>query len=463
MNLRLLDGDVICAQITPPGRGGVSLIRVSGNSCREVVGKVVALPENLESHRVYYTNSIDPLSQERIDEVLITFFKRGSSFTGEETFEISCHGNPVIVAQILRLLVKQGARIAEKGEFTYRAFSNGRIDLVQAESILSLINGKTERSTRMALKQLEGSFSKHLTKMEEKLSWCLAHLEANIDFSLENLETVDTESIRAELGSFSTEVENALQGFSKGRKVYEGIRVALIGPPNAGKSSLLNRVLDRERALVSEIPGTTRDIIEGEIQIQGTLVTFVDTAGIRESLDQVEKMGIARTHSEVEKSDLKVVVIEPATLAKTSDMESVGKYAQDALVLINKADLIVSEDGSRKLLDEVKRNFPLAAGVALSSTVVEEGTKEFLRFLEKFIENEAFVEAGTVFQNRQYEGLRAVRDSVKRGMVALESGLGSELIAVDLHEGLRHLYEISGKVHDEAVLDRVFKEFCIGK
>ncbi len=296
------DQDTICAVSTPHGVGGISVIRVSGLDTLSIVAKICPfLPEHPESHRVYFgvlrnsQNAAGSASADEIDEVLVTYFKKGKSFTGEEVIEISCHGSPVICQSILHELVLLGARPADRGEFTFRAFMNGKLDLVQAESVLSLIESQSQQAARLALRQLKGSVSKKLEDIENDMTWVLALAEAGIDFSTEGIQLVENSVVLERLDKIEKSLEELVGTFKVGRVLKDGFRIVLTGLPNVGKSSLLNLFLEDERAIVTDIPGTTRDVIHGDTSFKGVKFTFLDTAGLRESVsDLVEKIGIQK-------------------------------------------------------------------------------------------------------------------------------------------------------------------------
>ncbi|WP_374031624.1 tRNA uridine-5-carboxymethylaminomethyl(34) synthesis GTPase MnmE [Bdellovibrio bacteriovorus] len=300
------DKDTICAISTPHGVGGISVIRVSGPQTLNIVSKICPfLPAHPESHKVYFGNLKNSQSGDEIDEVLATYFKEGRSFTGEEVIEISCHGSPLICQSILNQLVNLGARPADRGEFTFRAFMNGKLDLVQAESVLSLIESQSQQAAKLALRQLKGTLSHKLEEIEDDMTWILAHAEASIDFSTEGIEVIEENVIQVRLKKIEAGLKELVATFKVGRLLKDGFRIVLTGLPNVGKSSLLNLFLEDERAIVTDIPGTTRDVIHGDTTFEGVKFTFVDTAGLRdEATDLVERIGIQKSYEAQNESDV---------------------------------------------------------------------------------------------------------------------------------------------------------------
>ncbi|MEN0057835.1 MAG: tRNA uridine-5-carboxymethylaminomethyl(34) synthesis GTPase MnmE [Bdellovibrio sp.] len=470
------DQDTICAVSTPHGVGGLSVIRVSGPLALQKVAAIAPfLPEHPESHRVYFGILRGPGQTGEIDEVLVTYFQKGRSFTGEEVLEISCHGSPVICQNILQQLVAQGARPADRGEFTYRAFMNSKLDLVQAESVLSLIESQSSQAARLALRQLKGAVSQKLEKIEDHMTWILAHAEASIDFSTEGIEVVDNREVLERLGKIQSTLEDLVGTFRMGRLLKDGYRVVLTGVPNVGKSSLLNLFLEDERAIVTDIPGTTRDVVQGDTSFKGLKFTFLDTAGLRESaVDLVEKIGIQKSLEAASESDVVFFIYDLATGLTSEEMDILDTLdPQKTYILGNKSDKAASSLKPETLREQIQSSkffkkvtspeeffkrkvfFVSALDTKVRNQVLEEVSKEFA---DLQLENTVLIS-----NSRHMENLSRALENTQRSKMLVTQGLGNEFLALELKEALIAVQETLGKRFDDQIMDRVFKEFCIGK
>lgn len=457
------DGDTICAMSTAPGVGGIAVIRVSGNEALKVVRSLASfLPAKPESHRLYFGNFKDSAG-ESLDEVLVSYFAQGKSFTGEETLEVSCHGSQFITSQILQDLQSMGARMAKPGEFTYRAFMNGRLDLTQAEAVLDLIESQSKKSARLALRQLQGEFAKVLASIEHELTGVLAHLEANIDFAAEDIEIASSKQLYQRVQKIFEDVDKLLATYKQGRLLKEGMQIALVGQPNVGKSSLLNALVNEERAIVTEVPGTTRDFVEGQIVIEGVPVTFVDTAGIRTTSDIVEEIGIRRTYEKIESVDFVFLLCDPRQPLThlEQDLLSAGLKKQNMKLIFPKKDLW-NEEVAFGFLKQIENFWPVASAWSVSATTGEGLDKLFL-FLSEQVSGQSLDSSAVLANSRHYEGLKKLKEHLAMGLKLMLEESSPEFIAFELQEGLLSLHEILGKSYDDEVMDRVFKEFCLGK
>ncbi len=393
-----------------------------------------------------------------LDEVLISYFAHGRSFTGETTFEISCHGSEAVVSDILQELVVAGARPARRGEFTYRAFMNGRLDLVQAESVLAMIESRSTRASLLALRQLQGEFSSRLRKITDDLTWILAHLEANIDYAAEDIVIADSGVLAARMQKLQVEVERLLSTYKQGRIVRDGFQVALVGRPNAGKSSLLNALAGEERAIVTEVAGTTRDFVETQLSIEGYRVTMIDTAGLRITDDKVEKIGVQRTLEKLTTVDMVLYVADSTEGLSDEERAFFDRIPwSKTTVLWNKVDAPLTS-----ALPDV-RLFCAPVEVLPVSAVSGVGL-DFLRdLLAERLAGEISEDSTLVSNIRHFEGLQTVRTAVAKSLPLVLNAESPDLIALELQTGLIALYEILGLTYDDQVMDRVFKEFCLGK
>jgi tRNA modification GTPase len=458
-----LDEDTICAQATPPGIGGVSIVRISGReslaSLRQLAPQFSSFPQ---SHTCRLA-SLKKLNGDELDSALITFFAAGSSYTGEETVEIAVHGNPLIVAETLEELTAVGCRMALPGEFTYRAFINGRIDLVQAESVLDLVHAKTRNARKAALSQLGGSLSTILEGIEDDLTWVLAQIEAGIDFSVEDISPAAQAEIQVRLERLCASLDGLVQSYSAGRLIRDGVKVVILGAPNVGKSSLFNCLVGEDRAIVSDVAGTTRDTVDTEILVSGQRIIFCDTAGLRETNDVVEKAGIERTRRAIEKADVGLFVVECTDLKRATEF-SFGESAGRTILVLSKCDLLTAANfeelkiAANALVVSSKKFSAVAYVSSTAGTGIEALLNEVVGESQKQV-----VEGAAVFRARHFEEAQHMSEGVREAREMLAQGKGLEYVAVPLQEALRRNQELLGKTFDEQVLDRVFKEFCIGK
>ncbi len=440
------DIDTIVAPATPRGTGGISVVRLSGKKALEILQKMAPfLPQNPTSHRAYVGVIKNHITKESLDQVVVTYFL--NSYTGEPAIEISCHGNQLIVSKITETIIETGlARMARPGEFTYRAFLNSKIDLTQAESVLSLVHATSTRAAKQALMQLQGGLSSKLSQIKTKLVELLADIEASIDFSHEDIEIVSRKKTHETLREVLDLILQMKKTYKSSRLLNGGAVVAIVGRVNVGKSSLLNRLLSDEKALVSEIEGTTRDAIECPLFVSDLLVKFVDTAGLRETKGKIETLGIEKTKKVMEASDIALFVTDLPELTK-QDIEILKKIKTTVIIAHNKCDLWDKENKNLK-------------GIRVSAKN-DIGIEDIKKQIEKYIEGQLSEEGIVITQLRQVESLNKIVKALEK---AIEINNESyEFIAIELNVALSGIYELLGLENDDEVMDRVFSKFCIGK
>ncbi len=471
------DNETICAVSTPPGFGGIAVIRISGPQSFEISRKIVHfLPEEPETHKIYFGTLNSFIEKTAIDEVLVSTFHQGKSYSGEETVEISCHGSPAITQWILQELVSAGARIADRGEFSYRAFINGKIDLVQAEGVLELVESQSKRAIQQGLRQLKGGLSLKLKNIQSDLLYVLANIEAAIDFSTEDIEVLNKETLFARTKRAEETLGILLSTYEHGRLLIEGLQVVLFGAPNVGKSSLFNLLLEEARSIVTEIPGTTRDVVESILLLDGVRVAFFDTAGIRESGDSVEKIGVQKSRESQSKADVIFFLFDGSRLFSSADVEILrGLDLKKVLILGNKIDLFLeSEDQRRNKLKAVLKKSDLFLNqneldlfvqkkVLFISTKENKSREIVLNSLREHLTNNQLEDEAVISQARHFENLSRAADFIKQGNEAISHGADAEFVALDFKAALICIQETLGERFDDQIMDFVFKQFCIGK
>jgi tRNA modification GTPase len=463
----------ICAISTAQGMGAIAVIRLSGSTAIAITDRVFRSPKagkTLASQKgntlhfgTIHDNGTD------IDEVMVALFKAPHSFTGEEVVEVSCHGAPYIQQQLLQLFIRQGAQLAKPGEFTQRAFLNGKMDLSQAEAVADLIASRSEAARRVALQQMRGGFSNELAHLRDRLLWFTSLVELELDFSEEDVEFADRAQLYQLVEELSSHLKRLAGSFSLGNAIKNGIPVAIVGHTNAGKSTLLNSLLNEERAIVSDIHGTTRDVIEDTLNIEGIVFRFIDTAGIRKTVDEIESIGINRTFAKIEQATIVLLLIdgrdddekihEAVTSVKIKMTEQ-----QKLIVVVNKTDLISPEEITHRFsptefaqLAGTDAIVPISAKNKLNINVLHE---ELLKTVNlKAIDNDEVI----VTNVRHYEALQQSLMAIDRVQQGLTNGISGDLLAQDIREVLQYLGEITGQISSNEVLQTIFKNFCIGK
>lgn len=454
--------DTIAAIATPPGEGAIAIVRLSGADAERIAHEVfvpsAGALTGFASHKLYHGHVRDPRTQRVCDEVLLALMRGPRSHTGEDIVEIHCHGSPTVVRSVLRLVLSRGARHAAPGEFTRRAFLNGRLDLAQAEGVLELIQAHSEKAARVALGQLEGGLSGKVAALRESLLEILVQIEAAIDFPDEDIVLAHRGELLERLDELIEKVDNLIASYGWGKLIREGVRVCIVGRPNVGKSSLLNALLGEERAIVTSMPGTTRDFIEESIDLEGLPVVLCDTAGMRAGAEGVEQIGVERTRGKIQESDGVLLVLdgsEPVTADDLKAMHAVS--SKSGLVAFNKADL--PPQPAPRALPELLPDWPQVS----VSAVTEEGLDALRRRLRQcFVDTSAEPEL-IVTNLRHKAALEQARDNLWAAYCALQQSLPPDLVAVDLQGARDSLAELIGTVTNDDVLDKIFSQFCIGK
>ena len=447
------DFDSICAISSPPGKGGVALIRISGLNSILIVDKIFSKSINeSKGYQIFYGKIIS--QGEHIDDVLVTVFKNPQSFTGEDTVEINCHGSIFIQQKILTLLCENGARIAEPGEFSKRAFLNRKLDLSQTEAIADLINSKSSAAHSLAIKQLKGGVSSELKTLRSKLIEFASLIELELDFSEEDVEFADRNHLNQLIEALKLHVEKLKNSFQYGNAVINGVSTVITGRPNAGKSTLLNNMLNEQRAIVSSIAGTTRDTIEEIITINGIDFRLVDTAGIRNTEDEIEKIGVAKTLEKINQSSLVIYIYDCVETKEQEVTKDLKKYIDDNIphiIVANKIDL-------KKNVKEINKNH------FKTSLNNKESIEDLKKLIYNLFEKQNIYNSDIVISNsRHFEALKLAHDElikVENGLVENKSG---DLIAMDIRQTLYYIGSITGEISSDELLGNIFANFCIGK
>ena len=468
----ILEKDTICAIATSSGKGAIAIVRMSGPESKSIIKKIFTPSKktaNWENtgYRLHY--GAIKQNDNLIDEVIVSIFTTPQSYTGEDSVEISCHGSMYIQNEILKLIISHGARLAHPGEFTQRAFLNGKLDLSQAEAVADLIASSSKASHRLAISQIKGGYAKELQELRHSLLHFLSMLELELDFSEEEVEFAD----RTELSKLAQEVETRIaklvESFSIGNAIKNGIPVCIVGEPNVGKSTLLNTILNEEKAIVSEIPGTTRDIIEDTVVIGGTTFRFMDTAGIRNTSNQIERLGIDRTFAKIDTASFVLFLVDvssPLNYIKQNISAIKQKISKDKklLIIVNKIDIYnnnqikerFSKDSFTDLAEEDDIIFISAKKKTNISSVIE-------KLLHEVNYGEITQDDAIITNIRHYEALQHALDAIHEVNCGITNNLSNDLLSLELRQVLHYIGEITGTISTEEMLGHIFEHFCIGK
>ena len=456
--------DTIAAIATPPGEGGIGIVRISGPKALDIAKEVFVFGGKkngtFKDRYLHYGKVVDEKGN-IIDEVLLAYMKGPRSYTAEDVVEIHCHGGIIPITSILKEVIKKGARLAEPGEFTKRAFLNGRIDLVQAEAVMDLICAKTEKLAKASINQMEGGLSGHIKRMRERLIDIMAHIEVTIDYPEEDIDEIASQSIRKDITGIVSDIDHLLSTADHGKLIRQGIKAVIIGKTNVGKSSLLNALVKEERAIVTDIPGTTRDVIEEFINIKGVAVRIIDTAGIRETLDQVEQIGIQRSKQNIESADLIITVLDASSPLEDQDRQ-ILEYLKDrkALIILNKIDKPVKLD-KNQIEELIGSEIPIVE----TSLTLRKGIDKVEDIIYKmFFRGELEISDDLMITNiRHQETLNKARKYLIEALEGIDNDLPMDIVSIDLRSAVDALGSITGETVTEDLVDKIFSEFCLGK
>ncbi len=447
----------IVALATPPGVGAIGVIRVSGQETFSIVNQIFRGKDltDLPSHTIHFGTIRD--QDEIVDEVLVSLFRGPNSYTKEDVIEISTHGSPYIIQKIIRLLLNAGARLAKPGEYTQRAFLNGRFDLAQAEAVADLIASENDSMHQAAMKQMRGGFSAEIKELREQLVHFASMIELELDFSEEDVEFASREDLKVLIHKLQELIRKLTESFTLGNAIKNGIPVVIAGKPNAGKSTLLNALLNEEKAIVSDIPGTTRDVIEDTIQVDGVTFRFIDTAGIRTTEDKVEAIGVERTMEKMKAASVIIYLID-----LESDLESEIDQQLDYLQSLDIPYLLVgNKQDKANTSNQEKLKKERATFISANS---KENLDMLKNELKKIVSLDDFKSGNTVVTNlRHYEGLRETDKALDQVIEGIDNQVSNDFVAMDIRNALMHLGEITGEITTDDLLENIFSKFCIGK
>ncbi len=456
-----LVSDTICSPVTAQGHAGVAVVRISGDKALEVSQKFIHL-KKWKSHQSRLASILNSKG-EMIDQALVTYFEKDKSFTGDETVEIACHGNPLIVNQVVELYLKNNCRLAERGEFSFRAFFNGKIDLVQAESIQSLVMSKNQWGSKTFLQQLQGGLSSQIDEINDGLILALSHLEASIDFSEEDIEPKEREHLQSILIHLKQTCDELIKTYDLGKTIHQAQKIVILGQTNVGKSSLFNAILKQDRSIVTDIEGTTRDLVSARKFIENLEFEFVDSAGLRESSDLVESLGIQKSYEQAKEADLILYVFDSV---RRLDDNIEFLPLDKTFFVFNKEDLRDKKQSRESLIQKLQEKKPdiKLTQVFFVSSLHKDGIGLLLEEINKhFSLKNSFDETFVVTQARHFAHLKKASKHLEVSMELLSQLESPDLISQELSLALSEILQIMGKEYNDEVLDKIFQEFCLGK
>ena len=457
--------DTIAAISTPPGEGAISIVRLSGDDAVKIADEVYRngskCLENVDSHTIHYGHIFDPTTNQMVDEVMVSVMRAPKTFTREDVIEINCHGGIVVVNQILQLLLRQGARLAEPGEFTKRAFLNGRVDLSQAEAVMDLIRAKTDKAMNLALNQLDGNLSSLIRSLRQEILETLAQVEVNIDYpEYDDVEELTTRLLLEKANQVQGQIAQLLLTAQQGKILREGLSTAIIGRPNVGKSSLLNHLLAEEKAIVTDVAGTTRDVIEEYVNVRGVPLKLVDTAGIRDTDDIVEKIGVQRSRKALQEADLILLVLNQSEALTQADIELL-ELTKDTkrIILLNKTDLPAKLDQEK--LQDVAFKTPIFAVSVLQNEGLDQLEQAIAELF--FAGQTGEKDASYISNTRHIALLEKANQALGDVITGIEAGMPVDLVQIDMTRCWDFLGEIVGDSVQDELITQLFSQFCLGK
>ncbi|WP_283590105.1 tRNA uridine-5-carboxymethylaminomethyl(34) synthesis GTPase MnmE [Ligilactobacillus saerimneri] len=462
--MEITEFDTIAAISTPPGEGAISIVRMSGENAVKIATKVFQGKDltQVASHTINYGHIIDPASHREIDEVMVSVLRGPKTYTREDIIEINCHGGIVSTNEILQLLLQNGARLAEPGEFTKRAFLHGRIDLTQAESVMDLIRAKTDRSMKVALNQLDGNLAHLINNLRQDILDVLAQVEVNIDYpEYDDVETLTTKMLKEKALAVRDRIRQLEQTAKQGKILREGLATAIVGRPNVGKSSLLNHLLHEDKAIVTDIAGTTRDVIEEYVNVRGVPLKLIDTAGIRETDDKVEKIGVERSRQAIDQADLVMLLLNASEPLTAEDQELLAATAdKKRIVVLNKTDLPQQLDQA-ELQTYLKPAEEVIALSVLANAGIDQLEEQIAKLFFGGIENS---QTTVIVTNARHVALlNKAEQSLTAVLQGIEAGMPVDLCQIDMTAAWDSLGEITGDSYQDELLDQLFSQFCLGK
>jgi tRNA modification GTPase len=456
--------DTIAAISTPPGRGGIGIVRLSGPDSASIAAQLVRLHQPLDPGRARLAEVLDESTDQQIDEAMVTLFAAPHSYTGDDLIEVAAHGSPVVLDLLLRRCLALGARLAEPGEFTQRAFLAGKLDLTQAEAVRDLIEAQTLTQARQAASQMGGALSRRVTPIKQSLVELIALLEAGIDFGEDDVDVTPQAEIARRINELLPPVLALESSFARGRIVHDGLTMAIVGRPNAGKSSLFNRLVERDRAIVTAIPGTTRDLVTERISLDGIPLELVDTAGLRDALEEIEQLGIERSRQALADAAIVLIVLD-ATQPLNHEERNLLAAVQDrsALLAINKSDLAADPQGQKILHTDKSAANEFHLPIIPTSALTGEGIATLREKILELATGGAAAEPGLLTNLRQQQAIIAAHTALLDSLRANETGIPHEMILLDLYRALWALDSLTGQTTPDDILNLIFSTFCIGK